>query len=622
MFRHRVLSYAQLPPKAHGSLPRSHSLSFVAQKLKVKLETDVAILEQQLEHMRFTYILNSEKLEYNYRVLSERDHENKATLAAHKTRLSRLKASLDKVRADYEASEAAFTTRNSSLTVDFQRVTRQYKELQDKFRAFESADSAKYSDLCVLHTDEIERLVDKLTSADRVISEQLLGVEWAPPLPSSAPARSSEAEGEGDDVYSDAVNAAAAGLGEEAANSDAPAASLLQHSVTIGGGADDAAAAGGSGRGEMMQRPSEDLTSVEAAKLRAILDVLQIACATLLLEQPTRDKAAELREQGLAAEAKALQGSALLHTIGCTTHAAVTSMIYAFDDALCEAVGEVDDASDDGEVGPGWVVTSVDAACDADDTAGEASHNSNSNSGRSIQLALPLGLPIVPILQAWLEDQAAATGGSSGGANTSSSSLHRRSSTTGSTYSTSGKDLTATGAGRSARANSAATCVSGNNSAASGPQSVVDAEAAHWRTYTEAMPSHRIKLWKALESGLQQYRQALLARSDLNSEVVAMRKANAALREQLQAALSDPSNLRMKEPPQLRMALVSGASEDPQADAAGSAAAQSTTTTAPSHQMRRNSVGRIRATSSSAGGKQSDNGAGFSDLTLVGKRAQ
>lgn len=44
--------------------------------LKIRLETDIQNLEQHLEAMRATYQLNTEKLEYNYRVLVERDHEN------------------------------------------------------------------------------------------------------------------------------------------------------------------------------------------------------------------------------------------------------------------------------------------------------------------------------------------------------------------------------------------------------------------------------------------------------------------------------------------------------------------------------------------------------------------
>ena len=59
--------------------------------LKIRLETDIQNLEQHLETMRATYQLNTEKLEYNYRVLTERDMENSTTLAQQKRKLARLK---------------------------------------------------------------------------------------------------------------------------------------------------------------------------------------------------------------------------------------------------------------------------------------------------------------------------------------------------------------------------------------------------------------------------------------------------------------------------------------------------------------------------------------------------
>jgi dynein regulatry complex protein 1 len=40
--------------------------------VKIKLETDVQVLEQQLQQMRATYQLNTEKLEYNHQVLKKR----------------------------------------------------------------------------------------------------------------------------------------------------------------------------------------------------------------------------------------------------------------------------------------------------------------------------------------------------------------------------------------------------------------------------------------------------------------------------------------------------------------------------------------------------------------------
>ena len=58
--------------------------------LKIKLETDIQVLEQQLAQMKGTYQLNMEKLEYNYQVLKKREEENAIILAAQKRRVTKL----------------------------------------------------------------------------------------------------------------------------------------------------------------------------------------------------------------------------------------------------------------------------------------------------------------------------------------------------------------------------------------------------------------------------------------------------------------------------------------------------------------------------------------------------
>ncbi len=60
-------------------------------KLKIRLETDIQVLQQQLQHMQATYLLNTEKLEYNFRVLNEKDEENRATQMQQKRKLAKLK---------------------------------------------------------------------------------------------------------------------------------------------------------------------------------------------------------------------------------------------------------------------------------------------------------------------------------------------------------------------------------------------------------------------------------------------------------------------------------------------------------------------------------------------------
>ncbi|KAF6263341.1 sperm tail-domain-containing protein [Scenedesmus sp. NREL 46B-D3] len=157
------------------------------QVLKIKLESDIAVLEQHLETMRATYQLNAEKLEYNYRVLLERDAENTATINQQKRKLSRQHDVLSSLKHKYAASDAKASEENSKLTDEYKRITEQFKDLQvrvavaAKFRHFGNVDAAKYSQLWRLQQQEACGLVRQLLAADRVIHEQQLGWQWAAP---------------------------------------------------------------------------------------------------------------------------------------------------------------------------------------------------------------------------------------------------------------------------------------------------------------------------------------------------------------------------------------------------------------------------------------------------------
>ena len=143
------------------------------QKLKVKLEGDCALLEQQLEATRFTYMLNqgacargggsireacmcvtvclltpsphpllpcAEKLEYNFRVLSERDAENKHQISTQKARLAHLRAALTKEQTEYAASNGCLCARNDALRREYERAVAQLSDLQVKAGNVEHGD--------------------------------------------------------------------------------------------------------------------------------------------------------------------------------------------------------------------------------------------------------------------------------------------------------------------------------------------------------------------------------------------------------------------------------------------------------------------------------------------------
>lgn len=58
-------------------------------QLKVRLTQDQLNLERHMQAMAATFQLNQEKLEYNRKVLGDREHENRSTRESHKRRKHR-----------------------------------------------------------------------------------------------------------------------------------------------------------------------------------------------------------------------------------------------------------------------------------------------------------------------------------------------------------------------------------------------------------------------------------------------------------------------------------------------------------------------------------------------------
>lgn len=75
--------------------------------------------------MRATYLLNQEKLEYNFRVLTERDVENSNTVLQQKKKLQRLKDSLAKLTTRYQTADAHFKQVNGKLAAEYHKLTDQ-----------------------------------------------------------------------------------------------------------------------------------------------------------------------------------------------------------------------------------------------------------------------------------------------------------------------------------------------------------------------------------------------------------------------------------------------------------------------------------------------------------------
>ena len=81
----------------------------------------------------------------------------------------------------YQEFDLRDKRKNDELSEDYRRITKQYKDLQAKFRHFELADNRKFEEIWSLHEEEVDNFVKQALKADRIINEQQLGWTWRSP---------------------------------------------------------------------------------------------------------------------------------------------------------------------------------------------------------------------------------------------------------------------------------------------------------------------------------------------------------------------------------------------------------------------------------------------------------
>lgn len=150
-------------------------------QVKVKLETDVQLLQQQLQQMKATYQLNQEKLEYNFQVLKKRDEENTITKSQQKRKITRMHDILTNLKAKLAKQEKQYQDDNQQLSEDYKRITEQYIDLQKKSKHFMSIDDRKYQEIWEMKEAECKEHVGRVLQADKAIHEQQLGLPWIQP---------------------------------------------------------------------------------------------------------------------------------------------------------------------------------------------------------------------------------------------------------------------------------------------------------------------------------------------------------------------------------------------------------------------------------------------------------
>ena len=156
-------------------------------RIKIKLENDIQILQQQIQQMKATFQLNAEKLEYNFQVLKKRDEENTVTMSQQKRRITRLQDTLNTLKGKLSKQEKGCQDELQALMDEYRKNTEQYRELQKKVKHFQTMDAKRFSDIWQMNEEKVRFLAKDVANADETIYRQQLGLEWEPPATVESP---------------------------------------------------------------------------------------------------------------------------------------------------------------------------------------------------------------------------------------------------------------------------------------------------------------------------------------------------------------------------------------------------------------------------------------------------
>ena len=136
--------------------------------LKEKLESELRRLEIELEDTRARRQFESDKLEFDVRVLDELS-DNNAEIAKQKKRIMKGKEELNRCIETKHREQERGAKENQILEDDCERIERQCNGLKEKFERFKVSDNDKFRAILALHEDDLQQLQDELDKSRDVI---------------------------------------------------------------------------------------------------------------------------------------------------------------------------------------------------------------------------------------------------------------------------------------------------------------------------------------------------------------------------------------------------------------------------------------------------------------------
>ncbi|XP_026295650.1 dynein regulatory complex protein 1 isoform X2 [Apis mellifera] len=150
-------------------------------KHKITYELEIQNLQQEVQNMKALCIMNVEKLDYNFAVLKRRDEENTIVKNQQKRKINKLQDIINNLKKTHSDLEESKKMEIQKLTNQILKSQKSVLELEKKSDYLAIINDKKYMQVWDMNIKTANELIDKILTADRIIHEQLLLLEWKPP---------------------------------------------------------------------------------------------------------------------------------------------------------------------------------------------------------------------------------------------------------------------------------------------------------------------------------------------------------------------------------------------------------------------------------------------------------
>ncbi|XP_056630501.1 dynein regulatory complex protein 1 homolog [Diorhabda sublineata] len=147
----------------------------------LQLSNVIDTSRQQFETIKSIALLNSEKLDYNYMILSCREEENIILKGQQKRRINKLQDIItDLKKKVYDYKKSSFN-QIKKYKETIKKLQKSILDIEVKADNFSSINDRKFHQLWEINKKECLDLLNKIMDIDRILHEQQMAVEWLPP---------------------------------------------------------------------------------------------------------------------------------------------------------------------------------------------------------------------------------------------------------------------------------------------------------------------------------------------------------------------------------------------------------------------------------------------------------